>query len=169
MLKLAKLNKENYGLLCGMMDEWTKSGERIIPYSIRITDYKDYETYKNSIELKEPTESFVPCSTFFAHDTQRNIFVGAVNIRHYLNEDLLLHGGHIGYGVRPSERRKGYATKMLKLALEECKKLEIDKALVVCYKSNIGSAKTIINNGGVLENEVLLDTGETDCRYWISL
>ena len=69
----------------------------------------------------------VPHSTFFCLDERRNIIVGAVNIRHYLNEHLLLHGGHIGDGIRPSERRKGYAVQMIGLALEECKKWESKK------------------------------------------
>ena len=67
---------------------------------------------------------------------------------------LLLNGGHIGDGVRPSQRRKGIATKMIGLALEECRKLGISRVLMVCDKTNIGSAKSIQRNGGVLENEV---------------
>ena len=57
---------------------------------------------------------------------------------------------------------------MISLALEECKKLGIDKVLMVCDKNNIGSAKSIMNNGGVLENEVVVD-GVTEQRYWITL
>ena len=102
-------------------------------------------------------------------DKDRNIFVGAVNIRHYLNDSLLKMGGHIGDGVRPSERRKGYATEMIRLALEECKKLGIDRVLMVCYKDNIASRKSIINNGGILENEIQAEDGKIDQRYWISL
>ena len=94
--------------------------------------------------------------------------MGAVNIRHKLNEELLYTGGHIGDGIRPSERRKGYATAMIALALEECRKLGIDKVLMCCNKDNIGSAKSIINNGGVLENEVEED-GHWEQRYWIEL
>ena len=94
--------------------------------------------------------------------------VGAVNIRHYLNESLLLNGGHIGDGVRPSERRKGIATKMIALALDECKKLGMEKVLMVCNKENIGSAKSIQNNGGILENEIEVD-GVVVQRYWINL
>jgi len=94
--------------------------------------------------------------------------VGAVNIRHYLNESLLLDGGHIGDGVRPSERRKGVATAMIALALEECRKLGIEKVLMVCDKDNIGSARSIIKNGGILENEVTVD-GTVEQRYWITL
>ncbi len=81
-------------------------------------------------------------------------------IRHKLNESLLKNGGHIGDGVRPSERRKGYATEMIRLALEECKKIGIDRVLMVCYKDNIGSRKSIINNGGVLENELPAEDGK---------
>lgn len=91
-----------------------------------------------------------------------------IDIRHRLNEYLLQFGGNIGYSVRPSQRRKGYATEMLALALEECRKLGIDRALVTCDKTNIGSAKTIQKNGGVLENEVLEGDRITQ-RYWIGL
>ena len=93
--------------------------------------------------------------------------VGTVNIRHWLSEALLVNGGHIGDGIRPSERKKGYATKMIALALEECKKLNIDRVLMVCSKYNIGSAKSIINNGGIIENEIINDDGTIDQRYWI--
>ena len=91
-----------------------------------------------------------------------------MDIRHSLNEALLLDGGHIGDGVRPSERRKGYATAMIALALDECRKLGIEKVLMVCNKENTGSAKSIQNNGGVLENEINVE-GETVQRYWIQL
>lgn len=80
----------------------------------------------------------------------------------------MLNGGHIGDGVRPSERRKGIATKMIFLALEECKKIGLNRVLMVCGKENIGSAKSIIRNGGVLENEVEVN-GVVEQRYWIEL
>ena len=91
-----------------------------------------------------------------------------MNIRHYLNDALLKSGGHIGDGVRPSERRRGVATAMIGLALDECRKLGIDRVLMVCDRDNIGSARSIINNGGVLENEVEHD-GHIIQRYWIEL
>ena len=167
-LKLVKLSEEYKDLLFEMMDEWTVAGEKIVPYAIRKNDYHDFEYYLENLELKEEIDGKVPDTTFFCLDVDRNIFVGAVNIRHYLNEAMLLNGGHIGDGIRPSERRKGYATKMIGLALEECKKLGIDKVLMVCDKNNIGSAKSIMNNGGVLENEVVVN-GVTEQRYWIDL
>ena len=137
MLKLVKLEKKYENQLIDMMDEWNKTGEKIVPYAIRKTDYHDFETYLESLEVKDNKEGLVPDSTFFFLYIDRNIFVGAVNIRHYLNDALLLNGGHIGDGVRPSERRKGYATEMIKLALEECKKLGLNKVLMVCDKNNI--------------------------------
>lgn len=150
-----------------MMDEWYAIGEKIIPYAIRKMDYHNFEEYMETIEVIHGSEALVPDSTFFCLDTDRNIFVGAVNIRHYLNEHLLLDGGHIGDGVRPSERNKGIATKMISLALEECKKLGIEKVLMVCDKDNIASAKSIMKNGGILENEVVVD-GVVEQRYWIN-
>ena len=110
----------------------------------------------------------MPDSVFFCLDVDRDIFVGAINIRHYLNEGLLRTGGHIGDGVRPGKRRKGYATAMIKLGLEECRKLSIKRVLITCDKDNNGSAKSIIHNGGVLENEVPKD-GVIMQRYRIEL
>ena len=91
-----------------------------------------------------------------------------IDIRHRLNDYLLNFGGHIDYSVRKSERQKGYATEMLALALIECMKLNIKRVLITCDKDNIASAKTIINNGGILENEILEGSGITQ-RYWINL
>ena len=167
-LILVKAEEKYREQITDMMDEWTASGEKIVPYAIRKTNYRDFDSYISSLEQKEVRDGKVPDSTFFCLDTDRNIIVGAVNIRHYLNENLLRNGGHIGDGVRPSERRKGVATKMISLALEECGKLGISRVLMVCDKDNIGSAKSIINNGGVLENEILCD-GVIEQRYWIEV
>lgn len=151
-----------------MLDEWYGSGEEIIPYSIGKTDYHDFEAYCINLEVENEKGGLVPDSTFFCLDEERNIFVGAINIRHYLNKKLLLNGGHIGDGVRPSERRKGIATHMIHLALFECKKLGITDVLMVCNKDNIGSAKSIIKNGGILENEINVN-GKIEQRYWIHI
>lgn len=167
-LRLVKLAPQYRRHLEEMMEEWYGTGEKIIPYAIRRLDHRDFENYMTNLEVKDTSGGLVPDSTFFCLDEERDIFVGAVNIRHYLNENLLLNGGHIGDGVRPSERRKGIATRMIGLALEECKKLGISKVLMVCDKDNVGSAKSIQNNGGVLENEVEVD-GIMEQRYWIEV
>lgn len=167
-LKLVKVSNQYCNQISDMLDEWYATGEKIIPYAIRRIDYHDFTYYCDNLEVKDASGGLVPDSTFFCFDEERNIMVGAVNIRHYLNESLLLNGGHIGDGVRPSERRKGIATKMIGLALDECRKLGIEKVLMVCNKENVGSAKSIQNNGGILENEVEVD-GVVEQRYWIEL
>lgn len=167
-LRLVKLDTKYQSHLNDMMEEWYATGEQIVPYAIRRLDYREFDQYMTSLEIHDDSEGWVPDSTFFCLDEERDIFVGAVNIRHYLNDSLLLNGGHIGDGVRPSERRKGIATEMIRLALKECKKIAIDKVLMVCDKENIGSAKSIRNNGGILENEIIVD-GIVEQRYWISI
>ena len=86
-----------------------------------------------------------------------------------LNKRLLKTYGHIGYGVRPSDRRKGYATQMLAAALVICRGMGLERVLVSCDKKNIGSAKTIIKNGGQLTNEFVDIDGSTVQQYWIAL
>ena len=168
-IKLVKLSKAYQTQLVEMLDEWSNFNDTDhSPWAVFKNDWHNFDYYLENLELKEAKDGRVPDSTFFALDIKRNIFVGAINIRHYLNEKLLLDGGHIGDGIRPSERRKGYATEMIRLGLEECKKLGITKVLMVCNKNNIGSRKSIINNGGVLENEIKVDD-EIVQRYWIDL
>jgi len=166
-LRLVKADDRNRDLICDMLDEWYATGERIVPYSIRRLDYRDWDVYWREID-GNTNPDYVPGTTWFALDTERNIIVGAVNIRHCLNESLLLDGGHIGDGIRPSERRKGYATEMIRLALDKCRLLGIYRVLMVCDKDNIGSARSIRKNGGVLENEPVVD-GVVQQRYWITL
>ena len=172
-VRLIKLTKEYYNQLAEMIDEWKLDQEvnhtNHSPWAIFKNDYHDFDYYLENLELKEPKDGKVPDSVFFLLDEERNILLGAVNIRHYLNDYLLKYAGHIGDGIRPSERRKGYATEMLRLALLECKKLRITKVLMVCDKSNIASAKSIIKNGGILENEFFAEDGEVQQRFWIDL
>lgn len=172
-LKLIKLTKEYEKQLGEMIDEWILDQEinhtNRSPWAIFKNDYHDFDYYLEHLELKEAAEGLVPDSVFFLLDESRDRLLGAINIRHYLNDSLLKEGGHIGDGIRPSERRKGYATEMICLALIECKKLGIDKVLMTCDKENIASAKSIIKNGGILENEFVNSDGKVEQRYWISI
>ena len=95
--------------------------------------------------------------------------IGMVSIRLNLNNDLLFHAGNIGYSIRPTERRKGYASYALYLALEYCKSKDLDKVLVTCYKENIASSKTIKSCYGILENEIKDTLGKILQRYWIDV
>ena len=151
------------------LDECKASGEKIIPTAIANFDHHDFDGYCKFLNERSHrvSKDRVPATIYFTLDLDRNIVVGAVDIRHYINDNLLINGGHIGDGVRPSERRKGYATAQIGLALQKCKELGIDRVLMTCETWNIGSAKSIINNGGVLENEVEVD-GKVFQRYWIN-
>ncbi len=80
--------------------------------------------------------------------------VGMIDIRHHLSKEWVT-AGHIGYSVRPSERKKGYATLTLKEALQIIKKLKIQPVIITCLKTNFGSKKVILNNGGILIDEIV--------------
>lgn len=168
-IQLVKLSEDYQTQLTDMMAEWLSAEQDFSPWSIRKNDYRDFNYYLEHLELKEPEGGRVPDSVFFCLDLDRKIFVGAVNIRHYLTPSLLFTGGHIGDGIRPSARRKGYATAMIGLALDECRKLGIPWVLMTCNRDNIGSSKSILHNGGILENEVINEEGVWEQRYWINL
>lgn len=165
-IKLVRLTSEYKNQLFDMMDEWTSANEKIFPTSIALNDYHNFDYYMKHLCRNKEINGIVPETTFFCLDCDRNIFVGAVTIRHYLTEKLMYNGGLIGDGIRPSERRKGYGTAMIGLALIEARKLGLNKVLMCCEKRNIASAKSIMNNGGVLENEYEID-GVIKQRYWI--
>ncbi len=112
---------------------------------------------------------YVPSETFMLIRKVDNKLLGIIDIRLMLNEYLLNYGGHIGYGVRPTERMKGYNSYQLYLAMKFCLEKGLDRVLITCDKDNLGSAKTIINSGGILENEVILENGSIHQRYWIEL
>ena len=99
---------------------------------------------------------------------EKDKLVGTIDARHYLNENYFEDLGHIAYYIKPEERRKGYATKALSLILKKYK--NTDKILIACTKDNIGSAKAIENNGGVLEKIYLSKRFNVEIkRYWITL
>ncbi|WHY87353.1 GNAT family N-acetyltransferase [Neobacillus novalis] len=151
--------------------EWKESGEDMIPWVIS----KDPSNFQDMIQFLLDSENginlpenWVPDSTFWLVNEDKKV-IGAVNIRHRLTDKLFNSGGHIGYGIRPSERRKGYASKLLSLSLEKAKELGIQKVLVVCDKGNIGSEKTILNNGGVPDTDFIEEDGNIIKRFWIEI
>ena len=135
----------------------------------RLSSIEDWleELNKRSCEDTVP-KGLVPSSTYLGIREKDNYIVGMIDIRHYLNEYLTQVGGHIGYGVRKTERNKGYAKQMLKLALEKCKELKIKKVLITCDEDNIASEKVILSANAKLEDIRNVD-GENKKRFWIDL
>lgn len=132
--------------------------------------YDDWlEQLKNNSNEKTVNPGWVVSTTFFALRKRDSKIVGMVNIRHTLNEFLRTYGGNIGYGVRPSERKKGYAPEILKIALKYCKHLALQRVMLTCYKDNEASRKTILHCGGILEKEFIYTDGKTMQKFWIDL
>ena len=115
-------------------------------------------------------ESFVQATQFICIRKSDNKLVGMIQVRHHFNDYLEKYAGHIGYSVRPSERRKGYAKEILRMALPFCKEIGLFKVLISCIDGNIGSEKTILANGGVYESTVLESNSNRFLkRFWIDL
>lgn len=137
----------------------------------RVEDPEEYikicEDYEDP--RKVPAH-LVPATQFFFIRRHDNRLVGMIQIRHCFNDYLEKYAGHIGYSVRPGERRKGYAKAMLKMALPFCREIGIEKVLITCMDGNIGSEKTILANGGVYETTVHEpDKNRELKRFWITL
>ena len=119
--------------------------------------------------LKVPSH-LVPATQFFFIRKSDNKLVGMIQVRHRFNDYLERYAGHIGYSVRPCERRKGYAKKMLKMAFPFCREIGLDRVMITCADSNIGNEKTILANGGVYESTIHEPKKNEDLkRFWITL
>src|SRR5690606_1030668 len=151
--------------------EWKESGEVMVPWVISMDPSNFQEMIKSLLDSEKEEnipENWVPASTYWLVDENKKV-IGAVNIRHRLTKRLLDRGGHIGYGIRPSERQKGYATKLLSLSLQKTRELGLEKVLVTCDEHNIASEKTILNNGGVPDTNFIEEDGNVIKRFWIEL
>lgn len=116
-------------------------------------------------------ESKVPATQFVLTDADTGRIYGMLQVRHELNDYLQRFAGHIGYSVRPTERRKGYAKKMLAQALDYCRvTLGLKKVLVSCLVENEASRRTILSCGGVFEETVYEHIEKVWLeKYWITL
>lgn len=125
-----------------------------------------------SMENSEYAERVGRCTgkTFLLVRENDNKIVGTINIRWNLNEAMLQFGGHIGYGIRPTERRKGYNKINLYLGMIEAGRVGLDKVMLSCDVSNIGSDKTLKALGGKLERtEIDPSNGILTNVYWFDV
>lgn len=111
---------------------------------------------------------WVAGTTFWLVDDE--VFVGKVDVRHSLTPELRLRGGHVGYAIRPTMRRRGYGRRALALVLPRCRDLGLDRVLVTCDATNEASRRIIEANGGELEDEVqMAGRAVATRRYWIDI
>jgi len=109
----------------------------------------------------------VPVTTYWMVRSDR-VILGVSKLRHHLTPSLKIHGGHIAYFIRPSQRRQGYGGLLLALTLEKAQARGINPVRVTCDTGNIGSARIIEKNGGVLSGQMVYPgTGSQISQYWI--
>lgn len=127
----------------------------------------DYENWLETMRFAEVglgiPDGFVPYIQYVSFDTQGRA-IGFLNLRLRLNDNLMKCGGHIGYSIRPSERRKGWGKKQLQLGLNQAQTKGIKRVLVTCKEDNEASRRIILSNGGQYENTI----AHTQ-RYWIDM
>ena len=147
-------------------------GETDMPGSAGLASAAGYAQWLVWLEQNAREETvrpgLVPASTFLVMRAKDGHMVGIIDIRHRLSEYLFQYGGHIGYGLRPDARGKGYGAEMLALGLEKCRERGIERVLLTCDSNNAAAARVMEKNGAVLENVVPDDEGITR-RYWIDL
>lgn len=155
--------------------EHFENGENVIHACSRWDKMENYDEWLKSLQEHSSfatiKDNWTVHTNFLGIRKSDNKVIGMIDIRHELTNDFLKNfAGHIGYGVRPTERRKGYVTQMLNQALEYCKKeLNLEKVMLGCYKENEASRKTILNAGGILERECKTEDGKIAEVYWIKL
>lgn len=160
-----------------MMDEWEAFGGKIFPGGLRRIGQAPGErlSYAEWLARTEAGRDAATCPPgrlpqhlLLAFDESGEM-IGAVCIRPALNEETRKFAGHIGYGVRPSARGRGYATRMLSMALSVLGGFGVPEAILTCNSDNPASARVILKNGGVFENELAEPNGNRVKRFRIVL
>lgn len=133
---------------------------------------EDYEGWLEHLEYCrsiEPNEELVPSESYLLVREEDNKVVGMINLRIVLNDNLKEFGGHIGYSIRPSERRKGYNKINLYLMLKRCYELGLEEVLLDCNVDNLGSSKTMEALGGIRIKEYYNEKYGKIYRYSINV
>jgi predicted acetyltransferase len=136
---------------------------------MRCSNYDEWLQKVVSAHNKETSPIYVPATTYFTMRKADRKIVGSIQLRHELDDDLRKRGGHIGYGICPSERNKGYGTIQLAMVLDKARELHIPRVMISCDKTNLGSARVAVNNGGKLEWEGFDEEDGYIQIYWIEL
>ena len=172
-LFLVRPSRELEGKAMDYRKEYMDYGEIHINGSGGFIRYEDYDAWLQKVlaaEKEEVSEDSVPASTYFTVRKSDEKIIGTIQLRYELSDFLRNYGGHIGYGIRPSERRKGYGAEQLALVLEEARRIGLDRVMITCNKENRGSAAVILRNGGVLGLEGIYEQmNELIQIYWITL
>lgn len=153
-----------------MVAELRARGEDLIPFPLGFA-HDDFGAFLARLAACERGEAipagFVPHTTYWLVDDADEV-VAVSNLRHRLTDNLRLEGGHIGYGVRPSARRRGHGTALLRHTLAAARAFGIAEALLTCAKANAGSAATILRCGGELQSEAFSpERGDVVQRYLV--
>ena len=150
-LMLIRPSKAWEAAIWAYRQEYFDHGETRINGSCGLASFDDFDQWlalAQSIVRDKLSRDQVHASTFFSVRKSDGRIVGSIQLRHFLTPELERHGGHMGYGIRPTERRKGYGRQQLMLALDEARCLGIPEVMLSCNKDNVASSKTIISCGG---------------------
>lgn len=143
------------------------NGSGALDFYLSDFTYEEWlQKLQKDIDMANIAPGRVPALTYFYVREEDDCIVGMINLRLTLNDFQRNEGGHIGYCVRPTERRKHYATMMLKDALEVYKLLSVSSVLISCDTTNVGSQNTIKNNGGRLIREFYSETFKVDAQMY---
>ncbi len=170
MINLKRPSKEHEKAALEFKEEFNKIGEFVINGSELLDQMDSYDEWLKSVtdntDPKTVNPSWVVTDTYFAFD-ENDRLVGVIDFRHTLNS-FLIDFGNSGYSVRPSERRKGYATEMLGLVLNRAKEIGLETFQLSVERTNEPSIKTIVKNGGKYERSFTFEGEEADV-YLIAL